>query len=379
MKILYWSPFLTKIATVSSVLRSIRSMKKYYKDELEIFLIDSVGEWNEVKEKTEGIKILRLYDKPFFSMLPRKGFFKSRFSQLIIFMFSFFKLLRLLKNQNPDFLIAHLIVSLPLMLMIFLNQKTKLIIRISGLPKLNFFRKIYWRFFSKRVFKVTCPTVATYEKIKALKIFDQDKLEILYDPAISVKDIQNKKNEKIENIFENKKYIISIGRLTRQKNFKLLIRAFKEIKIKYPDYILLILGEGEEKKELDLLIRNFKLEDEIFLLGYKKNVYKYLKNSKCLILSSKWEDPGFVLLEASFLNIPIISSDCKNGPKEILSNGEGGFLFENGNEKDLLRKFDNFTACSKSKLKNQLIKSKFNSKKYTQFNHFLKLKKIISA
>lgn len=377
MKIYYWAPFLSNIATVSSVIRSIESIKVYNKKNLKISIIDSVGEWDQIQEKVKDIDVIKLYKKSLIAKLPRGGFLKSRFTQLFIFIYSFFKLLNLLKKKEPDYLIAHLIISLPLILMSFLQNKTKLIVRISGLPRLNFFRKIYWKFFSNNVYKVTCPTIATFEKIKLLKIFNVKKLHILYDPVISTKEINEKKREQIEVNFKNKKFILSIGRLTKQKNFALLINAFVDIKKKYPEYDLLILGKGEDQTKIEQIINGLNLSQSVNLLGYQKNVYKYLDKAKCFILSSLWEDPGFVLLEASYLNLPIISSNCPNGPSEILKNNERGFLFQNNNKEDLIRVFDDFHNCSKDFLKSKILKAKINSKKYTKFNHYLNIKKIL--
>lgn len=377
MKIYYWAPFLSNIATVSSVVKSIESIKVYNKKNLEISIIDSVGEWDQIKEKVKDIDVIKLYKKSLIEKLPKGGFLKSRFTQLFIFIYSFFKLLNLLKKNEPDYLIAHLIISLPLILMSFLKNKTKLIVRISGLPRLNFFRKIYWKFFSNNVYKVTCPTIATFEKLKLLKIFNVKKLHILQDPIISTKEINEKKREQIEVNFKNKKFILSIGRLTKQKNFALLINAFVDIKKKYPEYNLLILGKGEDQTKIEQIINSLNLSQSVNLLGYQKNVYKYLDKAKCFILSSLWEDPGFVLLEASYLNLPIISSNCPNGPSEILKNNERGFLFQNNNKEDLIRVFDDFHNCSKDLLKSKILKAKINSKKYTKFNHYLNIKKIL--
>ena len=377
MKIYYWAPFLSNIATVSSVIRSIESIKVYNKKNLEISIIDSVGEWDQIKEKVKDIGVIKLYKKSLIKKIPKGGFLKSRFTQLFIFIYSFFKLLNLLKKKEPDYLIAHLIISLPLILMSFLKNKTKLIVRISGLPRLNFFRKIYWKFFSNNVYKVTCPTIATFEKLKLLKIFNVKKLHILQDPIISTKEINEKKREQIEVNFKNKKFILSIGRLTKQKNFSLLLNAFVDIKKKYPEYNLLILGKGEDQTKIEQIINSLNLSQSVNLLGYQKNVYKYLDKAKCFILSSLWEDPGFVLLEASYLNLPIISSNCPNGPSEILKNNERGFLFQNNNKEDLIRAFDDFHNCSKDLLKSKILKAKINSKKYTKFNHYLNIKKIL--
>ena len=191
-KIFYWSPFLSKIATVSAVIKSVRSLKRYSKKNLKISIIDAVGEWDSVKEQISEIETIKLYNNSFYEKLFKEGFFNSRFSKSIIFIFSFFKLLKVIKKKKPDFLIAHLIVSLPLTLNFFFLKETKLIIRISGLPRLNFFRKIYWKIFSKNVYRVTCPTFSTLTKLRDMKIFDEDKLELLYDPIISVNDIIKK-------------------------------------------------------------------------------------------------------------------------------------------------------------------------------------------
>ena len=377
MKIYYWSPFLSKIATVSSVIKSIEAIKNYSKKNVDLSIIDSVGEWEQIPEKTKDIKIIKLYKKSIINKLPKGGFLRSRFTQLVIFFLSFFRLIYLLKKDQPDYLIGHLIVSLPLAVMTLIQSKTKLIIRISGLPKLNIFRKIYWKFFGKKVYKVTCPTIATFERLKLLNIFDLKKLHLLHDPVISPKTIVFKKNEPINSRYNNKKIIIAIGRLTKQKNFSLLLHCFASIKKKHPDYHLLILGSGEEENKLKQIIHNLKISNDVDLLGFEENPYKYLNKAECFILSSLWEDPGFALLEAAYLNIPIIASNCPNGPEEILQNGLGGFLFENNNQKQLIEAFDRFCQTSKIDLKIKKIKSKKSSKVFTKFNHFKNFQKII--
>ncbi len=172
--------------------------------------------------------------------------------------------------------------------------------------------------------------------------------------------------------------IIGIGRLTQQKNFLLLIRAFKKILIKYPDYYLILLGEGEQKKLLIEETKKLEIRNRILFLGYQENVYKYLLNSDCFILTSLWEDPGFVILEAALSNTLIISSNCPNGPSEILSNGQNGFLFQNNNLLDLLSKFDEFKNSTEDELNKKKFFAKKQIKKFTQLAHFKSLKSIIN-
>mgnify|MGYP001185581324 FL=1 len=378
LKIFYWSPFLSKIATVSSITRSIESIQKYNKKKLDISIIDSVGEWSGIKDKIPNVKIIKLYKNSLYNKLPKKGFFQSRLTLLFIYFFSFFKLLNLLKNKKPDYIIVHLLVSLPLILMTFLNGNTKLILRISGLPRLNIIRKTYWKFFSKNVFKVTCPTIATYDKLRLLKIFKDSQLEILYDPIISTNEIIKKSNLNIEDRFKNKKFIIGIGRLTKQKNFKLLIKAFKKMHDYEENLNLIILGEGEKINSLKVLTDNLGLTNFVYFLGYKENIYTYLKKAECFILSSLWEDPGFVLIESSFMNVPIIASNCPNGPQEIINKDERGYLFKNDSVDDLLKKYMEFKSSSKYDISKKIYKAKIYSKNYSMFNHYLKLKEILN-
>jgi glycosyltransferase involved in cell wall biosynthesis len=382
MKIFYWSPFISKVATVLSVVKSAESILKYSKkkEEINVALIDAIGEWKNYENKINPkIEIIKLNEINFLKYLPKGGFIKSRISYLFIFIFNFFKLRNLLNKKKPEYLIVHLMTSLPIFLSIMLKNKTNIILRLSGLPKLNIIRHLFWKLFSKKIYKVTCPTVATYKYLLQKNIFDKNKLSVLRDPAIILNEYSKKKFDRIEQSqFYKKKFIIGIGRLTKQKNFALLILAFEKILKIYPDYILLILGDGEQKMKLIELINRLKIQDKVFLLGFQNNVYKYLLKADCFILSSLWEDPGFVLLEAGLSNTCVISSNCMNGPQEILSSGKNGFLFENNNLNDLLRKFDEFKKQDVSELNTKKKYLKKEIKKFTQFAHFNSLKKIIN-
>ena len=382
MKIFYWSPFISKVATVSSVIRSAESILKYSKkkNNINVAIIDAIGEWkNYRKIINPKIEIINLSKKDFSKFLPKEGFFKSRLSYALIFALTFFKLLNLINKEKPDYIIAHLLTSLPIFLTLIIKNKTKVIIRISGLPKLNLVRYIFWKLFSKKIYRVTCPTTLTYEYLKKINIFDQNKLFVLRDPVIQLHEFLIKKNEKIEDLkIEKNNLIISIGRLTRQKNLILLIRAFKKILIKYPNYHLLLLGEGEQKKLLTEETKKLKIQERISFLGYQKNVYKYLLNSDCFILTSLWEDPGFVLIESALANTSIIASNCPNGPNEILSNGKNGFLFQNNNLSDLLTKFDEFKNLTENELYKKKLLAKKQVKIFTQFAHFKSLENIIN-
>ena len=99
MKVFYWSPYLAHVATITAVLNSALSLKKYSKGTIDISIINSSGEWNSHKDKlmNEKINVIDIFKKEFFKSLPRYGFLKSRFSYIKIFLLSFF----FLKKNDP--------------------------------------------------------------------------------------------------------------------------------------------------------------------------------------------------------------------------------------------------------------------------------------
>jgi glycosyltransferase involved in cell wall biosynthesis len=111
---------------------------------------------------------------------------------------------------------------------------------------------------------------------------------------------------------------INIGRLVRQKGQWFMIRSFRGVVDKYPHARLYILGDGPIKEDLEDLISKLELDEHVFILGEQENVFPFLGNSDCFVFTSLWEGLPLVLIEALSMSIPVISSDCKTGPKEIL-------------------------------------------------------------
>lgn len=120
--------------------------------------------------------------------------------------------------------------------------------------------------------------------------------------------------------------VISVGRLQMQKNYFSLISAFKLVVDKHPDWILEIWGEGGEREKLEDNIRKLHLDKHVYLMGQTNNVASKLQDASIFALSSIFEGFPLVLLEAMSLGLPIISYECPCGPRDIISNGENGFL-----------------------------------------------------
>ena len=380
-KIFIWSPFIAKVGTVNNVINSVFSLIKFSKKKnFKISIINAFGEWNYLKNKfnEKKVEIFNLNNLNFILNMKKTGFLKSRICYIIISIFSIFPLFFLLNKKKPNFLIIHLITSLPLILFILFNFKTKLILSIAGNPKMHFIRKYIWKKASKKIYFVTCPSVEFKNHLISLKIFDEKKIKVLRDAHLNINKILKLKNQKLDSkFFDNGKIIISIGRLTKQKNFEFLILAFKELSLKYRDIKLAIIGDGEEKKKIEKLIIQLKLENRIKLIESQENIYNYLSKSHYYISTSKWEGSSLAMIDAAYVGIPILCSNCPSGRKEFINNDERGYIFNSNDKIDFLRKFEKLINEEKSKLKIKIIKSKKETKKFTPFRHFQDLNKFL--
>tara|TARA_B100000963_G_scaffold144100_1_gene125563 strand:+ start:17630 stop:18778 length:1149 start_codon:yes stop_codon:yes gene_type:complete len=373
----YWSPCLTKVGTVKSTLNSAISLAKYSKL-YNVKILNVFGEWNNYKKiLKENDVVVEDLTFNYYNFLPKNGFISSRISYTLIILISFIPLMFFFKKRKPDFFIIHLLTSLPLILINLFNLKTNMILRISGYPRLNFLRKKLWVFSEKKLFHITCPSLDLKKSLIENKIFKDKKLALLYDAILNIKDFINKKKYLNLNDKLDKSFFLAIGRLTKQKNYIYLINEFEKLLKKYPNEKLIIIGEGELKKKIENTITKKNLSENITLYDYTDNVYSYMKKSKAFVLSSLWEEIGFVIVEAAFCNTAIISSNCMNGPKEFLLNGKAGLIFENNRKDELFKKLVEFKKLEKEEISKKRLLAKKNSKNFTMFRHYLGLSQII--
>lgn len=184
------------------------------------------------------------------------------------------------------------------------------------------------------------------------KNYKEKKLMAKYDEIIVLTEKDKKKwnNSRIKVLpnflsflpldcakLEEKK-AIAIGRLSSEKGFDVLINIWAEVIKYHKDWLLDIYGDGELKEVLKQQIQNLKLEGNVFLKGFSKEIEKNLMNSSIYIMTSQIESFGLVLIEAASCGIPVIAFSGSDGPEEIIKNGENGFLCEKMNCKDMISK-----------------------------------------
>lgn len=130
--------------------------------------------------------------------------------------------------------------------------------------------------------------------------------------------------------------VVSVGRLSPQKDFGTLLRAFALVRDRRPAR-LVILGEGPERGSLEKLVSELGLVDAASLPGWVANPYPWMVHAGAYVLSSRWEGLPSVLIEALYCGVPIVATDCLSGPREILDDGEHGLLVPVGDVEALAR------------------------------------------
>lgn len=170
---------------------------------------------------------------------------------------------------------------------------------------------------------------------------DPHHIQVIYNPVVTAELLQKKEASLDDPWFRpgEPPVILGVGRLTAQKNFALLIEAVAVVR-KSRAVRLLILGEGEDRRELESMVNRLSLNQEVRLPGFVPNPYPYMVGASLFVLSSSWEGLPTVLIEALFCGARVIATDCPSGPREILHEGRYGSLVPVGDVAALSRAID---------------------------------------
>ncbi|MFA5878107.1 MAG: glycosyltransferase [Candidatus Staskawiczbacteria bacterium] len=226
---------------------------------------------------------------------------------------------KIVKREKPDYIMGF---GVPANIINILSNKKSILRVDTFLSSSNGnLYKILARNLFHRAPQVICVSKRAAKDLVENFNIEEGKIKVIYNP-LDINKIRALAKGPLttdqEKIF-GKPVIISTGRLVEGKNFVLLIKVFKKVKEKIKDAQLVILGEGEMMPELEKVISDLNLKGEVHLLGWQENPFKFLSKAKLFVLASLQEGLPYCLLEAMACGIPVISTDCKSGPREILA------------------------------------------------------------
>ena len=275
-------------------------------------------------------------------------------------LFSFFRCYSIIKKEKPDIVFSfmhhiNIVVGIARM---YNFQISKFIARESNIPSLDNkklkFSKIHqllYKLFYKNYDVIVCQSKDMQRDILSYASVPKEKT-IIIPNAIDV----NKINQKIRgssNQFNEKLInVLAVGRLTYQKGFDMLLKAFSLIKIS--NFHLTIIGMGPNEKELKNLTNKLQIGARVTFLGFKNNPYKYMAHADVLAFTSRYEGFPNVLLESCATGLPVVAFNCPGGINEIIKDGINGFKVEVGD----------IEAFAKHLIK--VSKMKFNSKQVVE-------------
>lgn len=251
----------------------------------------------------------------------------------------FFKLPKIINNEKPQILLIAMwpLTSFSIISLFFIKKKFKIFIsdHVNLSKSIKYELKIYeiipkilmhltYRF-ADGIIAVSKGVKYNLVKLSGLK---PNKIKVIYNPVIvDMNKNSINLNLNIFNLWQrNYEYrILSVGTLKFQKNHEALIKAFAMIPSDY-SIKLIILGDGPLKDQLKQLIKELNQDHRIELKGFNIETENYYSTATTFVLPSRWEGFANVLVEALKYNLPIISTDCDFGPREILENGKYGIL-----------------------------------------------------
>jgi len=262
------------------------------------------------------------------------------------FILKIIRLAQLMRQCKPNVIFSLLSSTNVTVILARLLSRTKCIVFVSEHthPSSNLKNEVYGGI-TKSLMTLLYPKadkiIAVSEGIKEdlIKSFHvpEEKITIIYNP-VDINEIGMLSQEEADHPWFQDKLpiIVSVGRLTRQKGYPYLIKAFSIVRESLPCR-LFIIGEGEDKEKLIQMAKESIYAKDIEFIGFQKNPFKYMAKSSIFVMSSLYEGFGNVLVEAMALGLPVVSTDCPSGPSEIIDNKKNGLLVPVKNEKALAK------------------------------------------
>ncbi len=187
-------------------------------------------------------------------------------------------------------------------------------------------RWVRWTY--PRLTAAVCPSTGAAHSLRAVTALPPERVHVVPN-LVDVGRIELMASEPLPEwagAVMAKPTVVGIGRLVPHKGFDLLIHSHARLRASGLDHHLLILGEGPYRIELETLVEKLSLRSSVFMPGFVRNPYPFLKRAAVFALPSRLEGMSIVLVEAMVLGVPIVATDCESGPAEVLDGGRYGVL-----------------------------------------------------
>ena len=305
----------------------INLIKYFLKKNIKIFLII-----NRFNYKHRNLKLIKLSSE--------QSFYKSRFFSGLL---GSWKLIETINKLNKSETKILSMQSNFFAVLVSFLKNIKVIVRVSedpcGATKYADEKIFSYLILLSKLITYNMASFIVVNATKSLKcvkkfLYNKNKVKLLYNPSLN--KINKHKTKK------NKKILLSVGRLCKQKNQILLIKTFSELYKKNKNYKLIICGDGPDKEKINSLINHYNLEKKIILKKWSTNIKSYYKKSSIFILTSLYEGMPNVLIEALNHNMPCISSNV-SGVSDLLLDGRGGIILKNCDSENLLKSINKVT------------------------------------
>src|SRR5574337_1561356 len=253
-----------------------------------------------------------------------------------------------LRHEQPDVVLsaANHVNDAAVWARYLARSRTRLVVRVSNrlspsavhMPGKKLFRpQLAGRFYAwaDAIIAVSDGVADDVARVTSLP---RDRITTIYNPMVTP-ELQEKARTTIDHPWfapSSPPVVLGVGRLAAQKDFPTLLKAFARVRA-VRKVRLIILGEGKERPELEILVKGLGVAADVALPGFALNPFPYMMRASVFVLSSAWEGLPGVLIEAMACGCPVVSTDCPSGPAEILDGGAYGPLVPVGNDAALAK------------------------------------------
>ena len=227
------------------------------------------------------------------------------------------KLRRLLRASRPDAVISFIDVSNIYTIIAAIGLNVRVVVSERTNPSVNYTVSRPWRVLRRICYSWASQVVAqTHDAAAWIEGRCRTRVAVIPNPLRALPQLG----------YNREPFIVSVGRLSQEKGFDVLLRAFARIRHQFPDWCLYIVGEGPERRSLEALCADLELGECVHFLGQLQDVEEWLARSGLMVHASRREGFPNAVLEAMGMGAAVICADCPSGPSELIQDGVNGRL-----------------------------------------------------